>query len=222
MSQTAAQLNRIRDEARTCVLMVCTADADVTDGRVEVDVDILGYDDEETIAWVAGGVRGPFGLPRSGELWFGALLGSGLNEAVALVPLTRFDSTDLPISELGVTSWTPPVGEEIRIETRDAGVRLTSAEAIDFSASDSIRFQLGGLSVEMTSAGKLKMGKSSVEVVDALSKTLGFLSDTLRDLAATQVVTLLGPQPLITAPLFTARQLTVTSLKTLIDTHLKG
>lgn len=214
---SAADIRRLEDLSRIIVVMSIEEDATVVDDRVEVDVDLLGYDDEATVAEVCGGLRAPFGLPRAGELWIGAVAGQGLNDAYAMLPLTRFDSDDLPIQDPDVAFWTPPIGEQIEVLAREAGVNIKADEAFT-STSKTLKFNVGGLALEFTAAGKVKLGNATADVVGILDQGLGFIEDTMRDLTATQVVTLLGPQPLLTAPLFATRQAQVIAARVILKT----
>lgn len=215
-----AQLAQVRDLARSVVILTFNEDCANFDGRVQGEARIEGTDEEVADVDVCGGVWSPFGFPRKDDTWIGLAMGTGLTDVYAMCPLTSFGGDDIPDSSTTVAAWTPPSGVEARVRARGSDVTLESDRAIH-AVSTEFSATVGALKLEMK-GGKVTIGNAAVELLETLSKTLGFIADTNRDLGAALVTTLIGPQPIITAPLFLARQLQIETLKVLFDQSLKG
>lgn len=217
--QIGAQLRDLRTRSRQGVFMVVTSSATVEEDRIEVDVSILGDDPDETAtAELLGGARTPYGLPVEGELWFGMLLGGDVNRAFLALPLSRRGGVDLGVLAAGVTAWTPPPGDKLQIVTRDGGALDLDVDAAAELDAEQYRFTAAGVSVAVSSAGKVSIGSDAVNGFKTISRLLGWLGDTLTELSTTTVTTLLGPSTLSTAASFATRAPLVIAHKQLFDT----
>lgn len=237
-----AQLRAIKTAGRQGVFMRVLADG-IPDGqRIEVDAEVLGESsDEKVIAEVLGGARTPYGIPRAGELWFGILLGGDLNHAFLALPLSRVGGVDLGILEPGVTAWTPPPGDTIKILTRalegeggdfeisadgvasvdaSGGLIWTTQEAATLDADGGFSFNVQGHRVEISSSGGVYIGDDTINGFESISKILGWLGDTLTDLATATVNTMLGPASLSNAGSYALRAVVVIAHKKMFDTLL--
>lgn len=226
MSQIRAQLRRVSEEARGLVKVRCRESAQLDGGRVELEVSILGEEEADGIAELAGGRCAPFGLPREGEVWLAAALGADLNDLILLLPIVAGDGDAETFAEGGLDRavWAPSPGRLIRLVTRaeEGGASRPAIEAdagaVLLSGDDTLELVCGGVTLSLDKAGRASLANGSVELVAAVDSLCGWLLDTLTDLSTSVTVTALGPQPLSTAPLFAARAVEVTTLKAALST----
>lgn len=226
MSQIRAQLRRVSEEARGLVKVRCRESAQLDGGRVELEVSILGEEEADGIAELAGGRCAPFGLPREGEVWLAAALGADLNDLILLLPIVAGDGDAETFAEGGLDRavWAPSPGRLIRLVTRaeEAGDTRPAIEAdagaVLLSGDETLELVCGGVTLSLDKAGRASLSNGSVELVAAVDSLCGWLIDTLTDLSTSVTVTALGPQPLSTAPLFAARAVEVTTLKAALST----
>lgn len=224
-----AQLRRVAEEARGLVKVRCKETAQLDGARVEVEVEILGAEDGDGIAELAGGRNAPYGLPRAGEVWLAAALGADLNDLVLLLPLVGGDgdSQTFGAGDPAAAVWAPSPGRLIRILTsaeEEGAARPhieASAGAMALSGDERLDLSVGAVTLSLLPGGRATLSNGTVEAVAALESLCGFLLDTLTDLATSVTITALGPQPLSTAPIMAQRALQVTTLKVAISS-LKG
>lgn len=226
MSQIKAQLRRVAEEARGIVKVRCAESAQLDAGRVELEVTILGEEEADGIAELAGGRNAPFGLPREGEVWLAAALGADLNDLILLLPIFSGEGDEETFSAGGLDRalWAPSPGRLIRIETRAAGAGETrpaieaSAGSLALSGDEALELVCGGVTLSLDKSGRASLSNGAVELVAAVDSLCGWLLDTLTDLSVAVTVTALGPQPLSTAPIFAARAVEVATLKGALST----
>lgn len=203
-------LRRLENQARAFDYATIKG-VEIVDGRVECDVDLALYD-ASTVAELAGGRAAPFSVPQSGERWLVALLGAGLDDVWLLMPIATADAPESTLDGLDASkvTWRPPNGLDALISPAGGAVSVDSSKEISLTVA--------GLTFKLTSAGKISLGSNVADVLDLLDQALGFVSATNADLASSQVITLLGPQPLTLAPRFAARVAEVEVAKALLQT----
>jgi len=226
MSGVRANLRRVAEEARALVKVRCAENASLDGPRVELNVTILGEEEADGIAELAGGRNAPYGLPRQGEVWLAAALGADLNDLILLLPICAGDGDGDTFSAgaLDAAVWAPAPGRLIRVMTRSTSsgdVRPAldlNAGSVALSGDETIELVCGAVTLSLNKLGRASLSNSTVEAVAALADLCGYLLDTLIDLSTAVTITALGPQPLSVAPAFVARAVEVATLAAALAT----
>jgi len=122
---------------------------------------------------------------RDDSLDLGAVLTAKIGPSPNVLNIEhKFSGALLSSIEIGQLGNITIKGSSSTVEVSPIGVNITTGS--------------GPLTGQITvdSAGRLKLGSNSIDLLDTIS-------DVIQEIENAQVVTLLGPQPIITAPLFT-------------------
>lgn len=187
-------LRDIRSRARTLAWGRVESVSKTSSGH-EIDLTILPTDEQVT-AELGVSIAGPSGTlvrePSVGDIAVVGLINGDPNDAIVLT-WVHVGAMPGPDVDAGGVYLVAPTGEFVELRT-GAGAKL-----------------------ELTAEGRVGLGNDAGELLEQVSKSLQKAESICQNAASAVVATVLGPQPLSTAPLFTKLQLELVAIRTIID-----
>lgn len=205
-------LRDILRRARTLAWGRVDAVTDVGDG-FEVDLTLRPTDEQVTaeLAVGAGGRGG--GLvrrPVTGDVALVGLVDGSTNDAVVITWVHIGAMPGPDGVDPGGVYLVAPTGEllELRTDAASQVMGVDGSVSIDNDA---------GAGFELTAAGRVALGNNVGDVLDQLSKGISKAEKICQHAASAVTTTALGPQPLSSVPLFTALQIELIAIRTIVD-----
>jgi hypothetical protein len=184
--------------------------------RFEVDVRLLPGE-EFVVADLAAGAGGNGGgvvrRPVAGDVALVGLVDGDLNDAVVVtwVHLGQTDGPEIDDDGLHIVA---PSGELVEVRS-DAGAIVIDDVGELVASNDA------GASLELTADGRVRLGNGAGDILKQVSDAISKAESICDHATNAQVVTLLGPQPLTTAPLFSAVKLQLVVIRQIVNA-IKG
>lgn len=186
------------------------------DNRFEVDVRLLPGE-ELVVADLGIGAGGNGGgvvrRPVEGDVALIGLVDGDLNDAVVVtwVHLGQTDGPEIDDDGLHIVA---PSGELVELRSNAGSLMIDDVGEL-VASNDA------GASLELTANGRVKLGNGAGDLLKQVSDAISKVESICDHATNAQVVTLLGPQPLTTATLFSSVKVQLVTIRKIVNA-IKG